>query len=154
MSINILQYLDEAISLELKVSELYHLFSNAFIDDKDFWWQLEIEEKNHAALLKSGKSFYDFGKFPEEIFPNRLELLQESKLKVISLIKSFNSDWTRKKAFDTAIDLENSAGEIHFQNFMHSQEQSDIADVFRKLNRNDSDHSQRIKEYKLIHGIE
>jgi hypothetical protein len=153
MAINVIQYLDEAINLELRVSELYFLFSKSFLDDRDFWWQLEIEEKNHAALLKSAKSFYEFGKFPEEIFPDKLELLQESIIKVNLLIKSFNCEWTRKQAFDTAIDLENSAGEVHFQNFMYSQEQSDIAEIFRKLNRNDSNHSKRITEYKVTHGI-
>jgi ferritin len=152
--INIIQYLDEAINLEYKVSELYHLFSINFIEDKDFWWQLEIEEKNHAALLKSGKSFFDYGKFPETIFPANLEQLQESILKVDTLISSFNSSWTRKNALDAAIELENSAGEIHFQDFMKSQEESDIAEIFRKLNRNDSDHSQRLTDYILKHGIE
>jgi hypothetical protein len=154
MTINILQYFDEAIDLEYKVSELYHLFSMTFIDDREFWWHLEIEEKNHAALLKTGKDFYVYGKFSVKIFPDKLELILEAKTAVISLIESFNSEWTRKKALDVAIDLENSAGEIHFQNFMHSDEQSDIADIFRKLNRHDIDHSQRIKEYKLNQGME
>jgi hypothetical protein len=153
MAVNIIHYLDEAISLEFKISELYHLFSNAFIDDREFWWQLEIEEKNHAALLKSGKKFYEFGKFPNEIFPEKLELLQESVSKVVSILESFNSAWTRKQAIETAIDIENSAGEIHFQNFMHSSEQSAIADIFKKLNRNDIDHSQRINEYKINIGM-
>jgi len=153
MSIDIIQYLDEAIILELKVSELYHLFSNVFVEDREFWWQLEIEEKNHAALLKSGKEFYKHGKFPLEIFPERLEILKETISQVNSLIETFNSGWTRKKAFDTSIVLENSAGEIHFQNFMRSDAQSEIAIIFQKLNRHDCDHSLRITRYISDHGI-
>jgi hypothetical protein len=154
MPLDVTQYINVAINLELKVSELYHLFSKAFANDREFWWQLEIEEKNHASLLKSGKDFNEYDKFPNEIFPDKLELLQDSLSKVNSLIESFNSNWTRKQAFDTAIFIENSAGEIHFQNFMHSEDKSQIADIFRKLNREDSDHASRIKEYKIKEGLE
>jgi ferritin len=153
MSINIIDYLDEAIRLEYKVSELYHLFSVTFNEDKDFWWQIEIEEKNHAALLKSGKDFFEYGNFPETLFPENIEELKDSVVKVISIIGSFNAGWTRKKAFDTAIEIENLAGELHFQNFMHSIDPSDIADIFRRLNRDDCNHSQRLMEYKLKNGI-
>jgi hypothetical protein len=146
---NYTDYIEEAIKLELNVSNLYHLFSMTFPEDKEFWWKLEIEEKNHASLLKSGLSFFEQNLFPQEILPERIEALQSSNLKVKRIAESFNSKWTRIQALDSAIDLENSAGELHYQNFMNSPNNSEIAAIFQKLNGYDKDHSRRILDYKL-----
>ena len=154
MDLEVIHLLDEAISLEYHVSELYNLFSNSFEPDRYFWWQLAIEEKNHASLLKSGKELYKFNEIPLEIFPEKINQLKESINKVSMHIKSFSSEWSRKKAFDVGIELENSAGELHYQNFMNSKIDSEIAEIFHKLNRNDYDHARRITEYKQKQGIE
>ncbi len=53
MSQNFSQLIREAIQLELNVAKLYLLFHDLFPEDGDFWWQLVIEEENHAALLKT-----------------------------------------------------------------------------------------------------
>jgi len=58
MDDNLTKLLEEAILLELHVSKLYLLFSKLFPEDADFWWQICLEEKNHAALLKSGKTLF------------------------------------------------------------------------------------------------
>lgn len=142
------EYIDEAIKLELNVSNLYQLFSYAFEEDKDFWWQLVIEEKNHASLLRSGLTFLEHDVFPDELIPDNIELLQSSNLKVEGFIESFNPKWTRIEALNAAIDLENSAGELHFQNFMRSKKFSEIGTIFKNLNGLDIDHSRRIRFYK------
>ena len=53
-----IQILDEAIKLELNVSDLYLVFHEKIPEDSKFWWQLLLEEKNHATLLKTGKELY------------------------------------------------------------------------------------------------
>ena len=37
--------IEESIKIESNVSELYGLFYQIFEEDKDFWWQLKIEER-------------------------------------------------------------------------------------------------------------
>jgi len=44
--------LDESIQLELNLAKLYTLFNDHFEEDEEFWWQLSMEERSHAALLQ------------------------------------------------------------------------------------------------------
>jgi len=53
MSQNFGQLIREAIQLEFNVADLYLFFHRLFPEDAGFWWSLVIEEKNHAALLKT-----------------------------------------------------------------------------------------------------
>jgi hypothetical protein len=46
---------DESINIEFNISELYLIFHRAFSEHEDFWWQLALEEKNHAGLIKTAK---------------------------------------------------------------------------------------------------
>ena len=49
---------NEAIQLELNVAKLYMTFQTIFPQDDEFWWDLVIEEQNHASLLRSGVEFF------------------------------------------------------------------------------------------------
>jgi hypothetical protein len=67
---------DEAIKLELNVSDLYYVFYELFPEDAVFWWTLVIEEKNHASLLKTIKSFIPVIKeYPKVILPAEIAFL-------------------------------------------------------------------------------
>ena len=121
MAADLDNYLNEAIELELNVSDLYLLFYNLFPMDSNFWWNLTIEEKNHAALLKNLKDLYHVcHEFPEEIF---------------------------------SANIEESAGEAHFQAFTESNELPDPFEVFRQLNMDDRNHAKRIQNYMLQNAI-
>ena len=146
---------EESINLELNVSEIYYLFHGFFPDDEIFWWKLVIEEKNHAALIRNGiEQFEPIGEFPHEILSDSLQDLKGTNKKLRSLLKQFeNTPPSRELAFNTALELEASAGELHFQHFMEKEANSTIDKIFQLLNREDKDHAERIHSYMKDNDI-
>ncbi|HNX66394.1 MAG TPA: hypothetical protein PKH02_05890 [Bacteroidales bacterium] len=154
MAADLDNYLNEAIELELNVSDLYLLFYNLFPMDSNFWWNLTIEEKNHAALLKNLKDLYHVcHEFPEEIFSANIEELKNANKDIRENIDLFKSHPSRRKAFEYAVHIEESAGEAHFQAFTESNELPDPFEVFRQLNMDDRNHAKRIQNYMLQNAI-
>lgn len=147
MEENIISFIDEAIKLELNMARLYNVFAEHVDEDASFWNQLESEERNHAILLKTGKDFVKFDRFPETILPDQLALLKESNKFVDQCMEDFMDNKDRRLAFDLAIKLENLAGEAHFQKFMDSVARDSLTTIFQKLNQADKDHAARILEY-------
>ena len=148
--------LDESIKLELNIADLYMIFTQEFTEDADFWWQLALEEKNHGALLRSSKKhFAPVGKFPTELLSPRLQQLKDANTNLGALIEQFREDPpSREAAFNTAIRIEQSAGEIHFQKFTEKQAASSLDRLFQQMNRGDKDHEIRIRSYMEDHAIE
>jgi hypothetical protein len=69
---------------------LYFLFHTLLPDDADFWWKLVLEEKNHAALIKSGKEYFEpKGKFPHNLLAKSLEDLEDINSRLNYLIKKY-----------------------------------------------------------------
>ena len=116
------QFINEAIELELNAADIYSIFSEAIPEDANFWATLAWEEKNHAAVLKTGKDvLIPKGQFPGEILPNVIQNLVETNSWLDSLKEQFKEcKPDRKKAFAIAIKIESSAGEQHFQSVMES----------------------------------
>ncbi len=148
MEKTVYKLIDEAIKLEYNMSKLYGVFSEYLDEDRFFWHKLESEEKNHAALLKTSKDFVNFDRFPKNIVPGNLDILIESNKKVLEAVDKFILNPKRENAFSLAIDLEKSAGEIHFQHFMDSEPQDKITEIFQQLNREDKNHAERILKYQ------
>ncbi len=146
--------IDEAIHLELKVSDLYLLFYRLFPNDSQFWWKLAIEEENHAALLKTIKLMGDSEiDIPIELFPKELEDLIKANLVIQKAYEEFEKHPDRNKAFQFAYKLETSAGEIHYNAFMKNVPESMVSNVFKSLNGDDVDHAERIKQFMTEHQI-
>ncbi len=156
MDNNLSQLVEEAIKLELNVADLYLNFSNLFSKDFDFWWKLAIEEKNHAAILKSGRdAFIQLGLFPTQIVDTKLETLIQTNKELKLIIKEHKENPpTRESAFNLAIKLEESAGEVHFQHAMEKETDIPALKLFKKLNKDDKDHARRIREYMRKKGID
>lgn len=142
--------IDESIRLELNVARLYTLFYELFPEHGDFWWTLSIEEKNHASLLLTGKQhFISLGLLPKELLTKKMEKLKIANHEIESLHSRFSlTPPSIEEAFDAAIRIEESSGEIHFQNFMKKKSRSSLEEVFHHLNNNDIDHADRIRRYK------
>jgi len=155
MNDDIVSLLDESINLERNVSELYSLFHNLFTDDAGFWWKLVLEEQHHAALIRCGKeNFEPLNKFPHNLLHHNLQDLKDTNGKLRSLITEFQSNPpSREEAFNAALKIENSAGELHFQKFMSQESSLTIEKIFKELNRDDKDHAMRIRSYMEKHGI-
>ena len=146
---------DESINLEMNVSKIYYLFHSYFADDANLWKKLALEEEDHATLIKGGiEEFEPKGEFPHEILSDSLQDLKETNKKLRSLLKQFKSILpSRELAFNTALEIESSAGELHFQHFMDKETNSKIDELFQFLNRQDKDHAKRIRSYMKDNDI-
>ncbi len=147
--------IDESIRLELHVADLYSLFEKLFLEDAAFWWRLVLEEKNHAALIRSGKEHFEpFGKFPHDLLAPVLQELKDTNSRLETLIKKYKeASPSREEAFNVALMIEKSAGEMHFQEFINKKDNSTIRKIFMRLNNDDKDHAKRISFYMESHGI-
>lgn len=151
------QLIEESIRLELNVAEVYLGFHHRFHEDADFWWQLVIEEKRHAALLRNGmQHFLDTRIFPGELACASLESLVNVNHELERILKQEKeAPMPREAAFNLAIKLEQSAGEIHFQHAMQETESpSEAIHLFSGLNGDDRDHTDKIRNYMRREGIE
>ena len=149
------QLAHEAIQLELNVAKLYIIFRDICPDDSEFWWQLVIEENNHAALIRSGVDFFmEAGLFPKEILPPIISDLQQANDKLIALLEKHDKTLpSREEAFNIALKMERSAGEIHYQRLMTKSADSRMIELFQKLNEDDNNHIERIQAYMKDHGL-
>ena len=147
MDKEMLELIHEAIDLEMAIGKLYSLFSRKCDEDKIFWMQLETEEYNHAALLRAAKEFVAYSKFPLGLIPDHTEQIKQSTKQINENYDRFEKDPDRFNAFSTAYELENIAGELHYQQFMESSSKDELTSTFQKLNRADNDHSKRILKY-------
>lgn len=155
MNENQLKLLDESIKLEHNVAELYLSFHNAFPEDSGFWWKLALEEKNHAALLESGRQYFmNAGLFPKQILDKKLKSLVEANNRLRGFIEKHKTNaFSRESAFHHALNLEKLSGEIHFQRIMEKEAESKAVKIFKILNKDDKDHADRIRQYMEENGI-
>ncbi len=146
------RYINEAIKLELNVSDLYLLFYRLFPEDSFFWWMMAVEEKNHAALLKNLKKAYSImHEVPCNLNYERIQDLEAVNQEISEILITIKENPSRKKAFEYAILLEESAGESHFQIFTENHSDPDHFDIFRQLNMDDKNHAERIQKYMDNH---
>lgn len=84
-------------------------------------------------------------------------LIDESinlELNVASLYLLFNKLFPEDaEAFNIALNIENSAGEIHFEKFMNKETELKIDHIFQQLNKDDKDHANRISSYMNRNSI-
>lgn len=147
MDKNLLDLIDEAIALEMTIGKLYSLFSRKCDEDKGFWLQLETEEYNHASLLKAAKEFVAYSKFPSGLIPQTTDQIKQSVMQINQNYQQFDENPDRLTAFSMGYEMENIAGEMHYQQFMESADNDELRNLFKKLNRFDNDHSKRILAY-------
>ncbi len=154
MNEKLLQLIDETINIELKIADIYMVFYNTSPEDSDFWWQMSLEEKGHAHLIKSGRDTF-LGKFPYKLLAPSVQTLKETNSKLTSLLKEYKEKPpSRETTFNIALDLEQSTGELHFQLAMEKSLTSSIMKIFQELNKDSKDHVSRIQTYMSDKGIE
>lgn len=156
MSDDLRQMIEEATRLEINVAKVYLSFHHRFPEDANFWWKIAIEEENHAALLLSGEQYFlDAGMFPVELVDTSLATLINLNNELERILRHESEDPpARAAAFNLAIMLEESAGEVHFQHAMHETEHpSEAIKLFQSLNEADVDHADRIRNYMRQKGI-
>ena len=141
--------LDEASNLEILMADIYTLFEESFPEDSKFWHQLAHEEKNHAALLRSVRNSNTMSSQFVAYLPDNL--LQENIRTnewATAIFSKFSQDKPdRKTALNTAIEIEKTAEEVHYQNIMTNKGDSWFIKVFQELNEYDRDHLKRVVKY-------
>jgi hypothetical protein len=155
MNTNLEKVIDKSIQLEKNVSKIYLVFKETFECDAEFWWELVVEEEHHAAIIKSGKLYFEpIHQFPEDILSTTIEDLDMANQTCEECLQKYKMIApTREEAFNLGLKLESSAGEIHFQKFMMKQSDSEMTRIFQQLNGDDVNHYKRIKAYMLEHNI-
>jgi hypothetical protein len=145
---------EEAIRLELCVAELYLLFHHKYPEDATFWWELALEEENHAALLRTARQMSEsMVQVPADLLLDNLEELRQSIRFVEKAKEEARQGLSREQAFNFALHVENLAGEFHYNSFMKKAPETPVTAIFKKLNGMDTDHAQRIREYMDRHQI-
>lgn len=146
--------IDEAILVELNIAELYQLLHRIFPQDSEFWWKLVLEEQNHASLLKTVKKMNDVNVIiPEDLLPVSIQELKKTNRLIRQYKEELEARPNRARAFQLAYELENSAGELHYDSFMRGDSSSIPGKLFKKLNGDDIDHARRIRQYMEEQGI-
>ncbi len=141
--------LKETMQLEMRVGELYLLFAELFPEDAPLWNQLHKEEENHATLLESIRgSLAVVDDHTLNLLASSVEDVQNTNAELTALIKTFrDTPPLRAIAFQTAIGIEDSAGEKHYQIFMSGRTKTPVEGIFRQLNKDDKNHAERIRAY-------
>lgn len=155
------QIVEESVKLELNLVTLYKLFSSLFSEDADFWDQLAQEEKQHASLIKaafevasSRNVLNTYDEFPAEILSPSLKELVKMNNRILSLKRSFiEKPPSRNSTFGIASSLEQSAGEMHYNEAMDKPSDNEYIKILQRLNKDDKDHCQRILAYMSSQGF-
>ena len=120
-----------------------------FAEDADFWNKLYYEELNHAALLRSVKSSITMSSdYTRTLSTDLLKEIINTKEWATSLLSDFSkASPDRKTAFKTAVEIEKTAGEIHYQKTMNKKTDSWFINTLQQLNEYDLDHLSRLERY-------
>ncbi len=154
LSNELVKLIDEAIDHELVISELYMHFHQTFTQDRDFWWKIALEEKNHASILINIKALSEtVNRLPKSLIPDNPALYQMEKDKILAAISNIDKNLTRELAFQMAYDTEISSVEEHYRLFVENQSDPNVFKIFQQLSNQDNDHASRILEYALVNGI-
>ena len=142
-------FLDEASALETIMADLYSSFEKSFVEDAVFWKQLADEELNHAALIQNVKSDPEVSKWFVHDAPDDLvkETVKTMEWATSLVIKYSEEKPDRLTAFTTAIEVEKTAWELHYQSLMTKKSDKWFVDIVQELNKYDRDHLRRINLY-------
>jgi hypothetical protein len=145
--------IDASIQLENNVASIYSIFYATFEQHAEFWWQLHLEERNHAALMRTVRDYFQpIGIFPKQMLCDNLEQIDECNRRMQELIHRYNDQPPDEtEAFNIALQLEQSACETHYHDFVTSD--NPLSGLFRRLNKDDIDHFNRIKDYMKQNNI-
>ena len=90
--------INESIKLEFNAADLYMIFCKTFPEDYGFWYQLHMEEKNHASIIQSAREAWLSGKeFQLELLPPNVDELIALNTKLASLLEEYSENPLQEK---------------------------------------------------------
>ena len=146
---NKLSLLRKMILLERNVALLYSHFEQLFNYDALFWKQLVLEEINHASLLESQLEYIaDSKEFNNNLLGSTEETIAAINDNLEKILQSLQTGkLTRENALSIALQIEQSAGEVHFQTTSTETISSIPVSIFQSLVDADKNHAERIYGY-------
>lgn len=103
--------LDRFADIERLVSKIYFRFSHLFLDQaavRDFWWDMGMEEEQHAAILLACKDVienYEDEKLDPSISREKADRLKEQ---LTSYLRKGTPSLDVEEAFRVALEIETS----------------------------------------------
>lgn len=140
--------LEKLKQLELLVADLYLFFATQFPPDREFWLELHYEEISHAGIIdgREKRPFVPYENCAEE-FRIDIQAIDMIIQRVVNLQQEYNtSPPTRVEAFLTAIQIEQAAGEFHFENTVAPSACHARQSLYQVLGREDHSHAHRIAQ--------
>jgi hypothetical protein len=142
------------ISIEAMTAELYHALSRLFPQTRDFWYDLALSEENHTNILLAAAGLHRSGIPTEHIVPSSLPRIRETLTLVESCKKRIEANGlSLGDAFTMALEIENSTGEIYFQEVITQQTDSAVIMGLRKLLSDEELHPVKIKNFMKSGGF-
>jgi rubrerythrin len=142
------------IAVEAMTAEIYHAFSRLFPQVKDFWYDLALSEENHTNILLLAAGLHRAGTQTEDIAPRSLYQVQETFTLVSDSKKRVGTNnLSIKEAFEMALQIENSTGEIYFQQVITQQTDSEVILGLRELLVDEQLHNIKIQSFMKTHGL-
>ena len=149
------EILDESISQELLVSDIYSLFEKTFREDSEFWYKLSQEELGHSITLQAERdSFFKDGLLPVELVQVDLETLRKQN----SLLSGFYEELkksapSREQAFSIAHALERTTSETNYASCLAKHPETRALKIFQSISSDEKEHIERILQYASKIGI-
>ncbi len=139
--------LQQMILLERKVGLLYSKFSDQFPGECRFWKTLASEEANHAAMLETLLEYIiESPELSALLLATKEETVSAINDQLEKIITNVGNITSREDALLIALQIEQSAGETHYQETAEMENSSVDFSVFQQLNSADRDHAKRISE--------
>jgi hypothetical protein len=142
------------IEVESTAAEIYHLFGKMFPEARQFWYDLAMEEENHASILAIGWGLSRVGRLPEHAVPESLPLIRKS-LELAQEIKkkAEAGEVTLKEALEMSVELESAITEKYFSEVMTKETDSSAIEKLQRLVTDTESHIKKIRDFMVEKGL-
>lgn len=141
------------IAIESGIAEIYHSFSGLFPKAKSFWYELAMEEENHASVLLVGSKYVKSGKLPGYIVPRSLKKMKSTLQLIDDIKEKINSgNISMKEALDMAMKLELTMEESYVLEVLTRETKDEVIARLQKLVGETKVHVTKISEYMQRKG--
>lgn len=144
------RYIDETVRLGGITSRLYMSFHSIFPADAVFWWELALQEKQHAALLDSWRQCFLETRLRTAEIVESLLFVMEKNNRLEQILDSVNELFlSRAEALSFALELEESTESLHFHKDIAVKLKPQFPGRYKGLQNGDRKHSRVIQKYML-----
>lgn len=145
MKRTIQEIIQESISYELDVYDLYLSFSEYIPEDEKFWKQLAEEELNHASILRKCLSLNSENQNALENFSSvDIKAVFNCRKNLKLLQSEFEKNPTSIMALQVALKTEKSTIESNYQVLMNKTTDNKVLKIFQLLCGEEKNHLKRI----------